>query len=72
MADEELRAKIVARAKLKISRSQVLAILESVTLLEYIEELEAAQPSVKRTAVHRDDCAVNVGMLGECDCGAED
>lgn len=21
--------------------------------------------------VHKTDCAINVGMLGECDCGAE-
>ena len=32
----------------------------------------AAQKSVQRTVEHKEDCAINVGMLGECDCGAED
>lgn len=53
MVNEELRAKLIARAKLKIERAKPLAILEAVTLLEYIEEIEAAQQGVQRTADKR-------------------
>jgi hypothetical protein len=39
--------------------------------VEEWEAYEAAQQCVGRTVEHAEDCAVNVGMLGECDCGAE-
>ena len=34
--------------------------------------VNANQHSVQRTAEHAADCAIYVGMLGECDCGAEE
>lgn len=41
MVDEELRARIISRAKVKVGKMEYLSILEAVTLLEYIEELES-------------------------------
>ncbi len=41
MVDEELRARIINRAKVKLGKMKELSILEAVTLLEYIEELES-------------------------------
>jgi len=46
MVDEELRKRIIERAKCKLG-AKVLSILEAVTLQEYIEELEAAQQSTQ-------------------------
>jgi hypothetical protein len=42
-----------------------------VARLEALLDQQSAQHSVQRTADHAADCAINVGMLGECDCGAE-
>lgn len=40
--------------------------------LERLRLDAAAQPAQEqRTVDHAADCAINVGMLGECDCGAE-
>lgn len=47
MVDEELRTKVIARAKEKVRNMRPLAILEAVTLIDYIEELEAAQQSAQ-------------------------
>ena len=38
---------------------------------EITRRIESAQQCVNQTAIHAADCAINVGMLGECDCGAE-
>ena len=41
MVDEELRARIISRAKMKLGKMKELSVLEAVTLLEHIEELES-------------------------------
>ena len=47
--------------------------LANSTLLEMGIDPETRRPqSVQRTAEHAEDCAINVGMLGECGCGVED
>jgi hypothetical protein len=33
--------------------------------------VNAAKQRVQQTVTHAKDCAINVGMLGECDCGVE-
>jgi len=60
MVDEELRAKVIARAKEKVRKCKPLAILESLTLIEYIEELEAAQHSVQADGAKCPDCGGNL------------
>lgn len=47
MVDEKLRANVIARAKKKVSECKPLTILETITLMEYIKELEAAQQSTQ-------------------------
>jgi hypothetical protein len=43
----------------------------TVAFREATPEEIAAEHNVERTATHTEDCAINIGMLGECDCGAE-
>ena len=66
-------------------RKQNLAIDEAVKKYKSLHEImvavyarghrdarhSAAEKATQQTANHAADCAINVGMLGECDCGAD-
>jgi hypothetical protein len=67
MVDEELRARIINRAKVKLGKMKELSILEAVTLLEYIEELESRPtPLAVDVAYECPKCGATLEKDGWC------